>query len=218
MKPLWEFVGLEDARIVKWDGKWYLCGVRRDTTTHGQGRMELSQIEITDQHVVEVTRERIPAPGTNDSYCEKNWMPILDQPFHFIKWSNPVEIVKYDPSTKTTKTVYLGDRNYFNDDPRGGSQAIPFENGYLTLTHETELFKSEAGKKNAIYRHRLVHWSKDWIPLRKSNAFSFMDAKIEFTCGMAVHGDDILMTFGYQDNAAYILKTPKNVVKDYMNA
>src|SRR5512135_362381 len=40
VKPLWEFVGLEDARVIRWDGKLYICGVRRDTTTNGQGRME----------------------------------------------------------------------------------------------------------------------------------------------------------------------------------
>jgi predicted GH43/DUF377 family glycosyl hydrolase len=40
-KELWEFVGLEDARIVRWDGKLYTCGVRRDLDTIGTGRMEL---------------------------------------------------------------------------------------------------------------------------------------------------------------------------------
>ena len=30
--PLWEFVGLEDCRIVKWDDKFYLSGVRRILT------------------------------------------------------------------------------------------------------------------------------------------------------------------------------------------
>ena len=44
-KPLWEFIGLEDARLVEWEGKLYLIGVRRDTTTNGVGRMELSEIE-----------------------------------------------------------------------------------------------------------------------------------------------------------------------------
>ena len=44
VKPIWEFVGLEDARIVKWNNKTYLIGVRRDTTTNGEGRMEFSEI------------------------------------------------------------------------------------------------------------------------------------------------------------------------------
>ena len=37
-----DFIGLEDGRLLKWNDKYYLTGVRRDTTTNGQGRMELS--------------------------------------------------------------------------------------------------------------------------------------------------------------------------------
>ena len=47
VKPLWEFIGLEDCRLADWDGKLFLCGVRRDTTTNGQGRMELSAVSYT---------------------------------------------------------------------------------------------------------------------------------------------------------------------------
>ena len=56
VKPIWNFIGLEDARIVKWLDKYLICGVRRDTTTNGQGRMELSEIEIFDDKVNEIKR------------------------------------------------------------------------------------------------------------------------------------------------------------------
>ena len=39
--PQWEFVGLEDGRLVQWNDKIYLCGVRRDLDTVGTGRMEI---------------------------------------------------------------------------------------------------------------------------------------------------------------------------------
>lgn len=214
IKPVWEFIGLEDARIIQWDHKIYLSGVRRDVKPNGEGRMELSEIVRNK----EVSRFRIPAPGKNDSYCEKNWMPIVGQPYHYLKWCNPVEVVKVDPVKQTCETVYLGDQMFFNKDQRGGGQVIPFEDGYLTLTHETDLYKTEVGKKNATYRHRFVHWSLDWKPMRMSPAFSFMGAKIEFACGLANYGDDLLITFGFQDNAAFILKCSKNIVKEYMNA
>jgi predicted GH43/DUF377 family glycosyl hydrolase len=215
VKPIWEFVGLEDARIVKWNDKLYLSGVRRDTTTNGQGRMELSEIEITDS-IREVSRFRIPAPPPDISYCEKNWMPIVDMPYHYLKWCNPVEIVKVDPINKTCETVFLGKEMYFNWDLRGGGQVISYEGGYLSLTHETDLYNSEQGRKDATYRHRFVYWSKDWKPLARSELFSFMGAKIEFACGLANCGNDLLITFGFQDNAAYVLKCPKKIVKDMM--
>jgi predicted GH43/DUF377 family glycosyl hydrolase len=216
VKPIWEFVGLEDARIVKWNDKLYLSGVRRDTTTNGQGRMELSEIVIGDT-TREISRFRIPAPAPDISYCEKNWMPIVDMPYHYLKWCNPVEIVKVDPDKKTCETVFLSKQMHFNWDLRGGGQVISFEDGYLSLTHETDLYSSEQGRKDATYRHRFVYWSKDWIPLARSELFSFMGAKIEFACGLANYGDNLLITFGFQDNAAYVLKCPKKIVKDMMN-
>ena len=40
---------------------------------------------------------------------------------------------------------------------------------------------------------------------------------IEFSCGMSQYKDDLLITFGAQDNAAYILKISKSVVEDFIN-
>jgi hypothetical protein len=41
--------------------------------------------------------------------------------------------------------------------------------------------------------------------------------KIEFCCGMCSFGEDFLITFGGQDNVAYILKVSKKVVEDFIN-
>lgn len=41
-----------------------------------------------------------------------------------------------------------------------------------------------------------------------------MDGRIEFCCGMAADGDDLLITFGYQDNAAYLVRTLKRYLKN----
>jgi len=219
-KELWEFVGLEDARIVRWDDKLYLCGVRRDLDTIGTGRMELSEIEITDNGVIEVSQHRIPIPNYGDvqeSYCEKNWMPILDLPFHFVKWTNGTEIVKYNITNGITEQVHLKN---FKDlgciDLRGGSQVIKCNDLYLGLSHETFLTKSPAGRKDGVYRHRFVVWDKDWNIVKVSKRFSFLNAEIEFAVGMCEKGDDYLITFGFQDNAAYLLKVPKDFVHNYI--
>lgn len=216
--PLWEFIGLEDARLFKWNGKFYLSGVRRDTTTHGEGRMELSEISFQDGKVIEVSRERIPAPGNNDSYCEKNWVPILDKPYHFVKWTNPTEVVQYIPENGTTLQVHLGEYISMPADLRGGSQIIPYKNGYLGLNHETYLYSSEAGRKDGTYRHRFTYWDKNWNVICFSENFNFLGAKIEFSCGLAKRDNDFLITFGFQDNAAYILSVPEKIVEEMINA
>lgn len=217
-KPLWEFVGLEDARLFKWNDKLYLCGVRRDTTTNGEGRMELSEISFKDDSAKEITRIRIPAPGENNSYCEKNWVPILDQPYHFVKWTNPTEVVKFDPDTCTTEQVHLGTYKSMSADLRGGSQVVPYKDGYLTLNHETYLYNSEAGRKDGTYRQRFTYWDKNWNVISFSENFHFLGAKVEFCCGLAKRENDFLLTFGFQDNAAYILSVPEKIVEEMINA
>jgi hypothetical protein len=215
-EPLWEFVGLEDARIFRWDGDLYISGVRRDTTTNGQGRMELSKIIVGDSYVKEISRVRIEPPNDPNSYCEKNWMPIIDHPWHYVKWSNPTEVIKVDPTLGTSKTVSLTNTVYIPRDIRGGSHVIPFGNYYIACTHEVDLFNSEVGRKDGVYRHRFILWDKNWNIVGFSDDFSLMDAHVEFCTGMCYYENDILMTFGFQDNAAFVLRVSPKIIDDFI--
>jgi len=216
-KELWEFVGLEDVRIFCWDGKLYTTGVRRDLDTIGTGRMELCEIEVYNNKVIEVSRVRIEPPNNQNSYCEKNWMPILDLPYHYIKWSNPTEVVKVNPDTGTSETVFLGQREDIPRDLRGGSQVIPWKDYYVAITHEVDLFKSETDRKDAIYKHRVCFWDKNFNLVKWTQDFSIMGGHVEFCVGLAQQGSDFLMTFGFQDNAAYLLKFPERLFEDLIN-
>jgi len=216
-KELWEFIGLEDARIFCWDGKLYTSGVRRDLDTIGTGRMELCEIEVHDDEVVEVSRSRIEPPNDPNSYCEKNWMPFLDLPYHYIKWGNPTEIVKVDPENQTSETIFLGERKNIPRDLRGGSQVISWKDYYVAITHEVDLFKSETGRKDAVYRHRICFWDKNFNLIKWTDDFSIMGGHVEFCIGLIQQGTDFLMSFGFQDNAAYLLKFPEKVFEDIIN-
>lgn len=203
-KPLWEFVGLEDGRLVHWEDKLYLTGVRRDTETTGIGRMELSEI----QNHKEISRFRIPAPGKDDSYCEKNWMPILDLPYHYIKWMDPIEIVKVEIGGKT-ETVHIGEKQFNGKDMRGGSQVLPLDGKRICITHETDFWLDKRGYKDAIYRHRIIVIDKDWNVVSRTEPFHFMGGRIEFCSGIAEFDDKIWITFGYSDNSSYLVEVPK---------
>jgi organic radical activating enzyme len=222
--PLWDFVGLEDARLVRWDGKLYQCGVRRDTTPNGVGRMELSEIVERDPKEVEegkckwkeVSRTRIEPPGPH-TYCEKNWMPVLDLPFHFVKWTNPTQVVKVNMHTKQSENIYLGKSTLpgYNDF-RGGSQVIKWRDYRIALLHEVKLFNNKLEQKDATYTHRFIIWDKDWNIVKISDDFSLMDGEIEFACGLAFYKGDMLVTFGFQDNAAYILRIPEKMIEEIL--
>ena len=217
--PLWEFTGEEDCRLVKWDGDYYLIGVRRDTTPHGEGRMEYSKIEIDKKNwtVKEVSRSRIPTPPPNTSYCEKNWVPILDKPYHFLKWTSPTEIVKAYPPVGETQCEQVFERPTAiipPKDQRGSSHLVRWGGMYISIMHEVDLFKNYLEQKDGIYRHRLAVWDDQLNLVGLSpEAFSFLDARVEFCAGAAVYKGDLLISFGFQDNAAFVLRTPKAIVE-----
>ena len=215
VEPLWEFIGLEDGRVVRWNDRLYLCGVRRDTTTHGEGRMELSEIIQKPFSLDEVKRSRIAPPSDPNSYCEKNWMPVIDMPYHFIKWTNPTELVKVDVENLTSETIVQKIGIGPLQNLRGSSQVIPFGKKRICIIHECDLWKNKLDQKDAKYTHRFIVWDKEWNLEYVSDSFSFMGGEIEFCCGLAEYKDDLLISFGFQDNAAYILKMPKSFFRSF---
>lgn len=205
-KPLWEFVGLEDARLINWENNFLLSGVRRDTTTNGQGRMEISYLKNNK----EISRNRIEIE--KDSYCEKNWMPILDKPYQYVKWCNPTEIVEVNPLTNVATTKILKEQNIKTSrDLRGGSQVVRYKDYWVCVTHEVDLWYSEQNNKDSEYYHRILVWDDDWNIVSISDEFKFMDAQIEFCCGLLYDNNNFYFTFGFQDNSAYVLKMPEKV-------
>lgn len=217
--PIWNFVGLEDVRLVNWDNKLFGSGVRRDTTIDGVGRIELSEYEILDDSINEISRLRIPAPGQNNSYCEKNWMPILDKPFHYVKWTNPTEVVKVDYLNKTCETIKTETEKKFPDvsDFRGGSQVLSWNGYYIAVIHEVRLFNTELGRKDGRYYHRFILWDKDFNLIKISELFEFLGGHVEFCCGMAFLNGEFLISFGFQDNAAFVLKVPETIVANLLD-
>ena len=211
-EPKWEFVGLEDVRLVRWNDKLYMCGVRRDVKENGEGRIEMSEIVREENEIVEISRTRIEPP--NPSYCEKNWMPIVDQPYHFVKWTNPTEVVEVQGKQAKTivrKLPVEGSQNF-----RGGGQVIPHEGGYLGVVHESALWRNVLKQKDATYTHRFVVWDNEWHIKHISKSFSFLGGEIEFCAGLAEYQGNYLLSFGFQDNAAYILSIPKDRMYKYV--
>jgi hypothetical protein len=216
----WTFAGLEDGRLVNWNNKVYITGVRRDTTDNGQGRMELSELKKLSSQPTEISRVRIEHPTDPNSYCEKNWMPVRDMPYHFVMDANPTKLVKANPKTGKCKLVYEGEKIDIDGNMRGSSQIIKHNDGFFAIVHDTNWWRFEdrcAENKDAIYSHRLVQWDKDFVVQRVSKQFTFMDGQIEFCCGMDKLGDDFYITFGFEDNSAHMLQINEKVLDNFFD-
>ena len=219
VKPIWNFIGLEDVRLTFWDNKYYMCGVRRDTTINGQGRIEMSEIKINNDNVKEINRNRIEV-SDKSSYCEKNWMPIKDKPYTFIKWCNPVEVVVVDLENKKATSIHKSDKILdLPHDIRGGSQLLPWiDNTYICIVHECKFIpRGFNNQKDANYYHRFIIWNNDYSIKYISEPFNFMTAKIEFCIGMEQVDNNIIILFGFQDNCCYGIKILKDKLEYILN-
>ena len=215
-KPKWEFVGHEDARLVRWDGRLYMSGVRRDDNTTGVGRMSLCGI---DDKCNEVIRKKIDGP--NLGYCEKNWMAITDMPYCYVRTTHPItEIVKVDPKSGKYSTILKTESNLNTGHDmmvRGSSQVIPWKDGkHIALTHTCNLWINELDKKVSRYHFQFVVWDKDWNIEKISKMFTFNDFTVEFSNGLAIKDGKFYIPFALQDNMSFIMKVDEQVIEDFI--
>jgi hypothetical protein len=213
----WDFVGAEDVRLTMWEGQLYGSSVRR-FTPNGEGRMQVSKLNVTSTSAVEEERFYIEAPVDPNAYCEKNWMPVLDDPLTYVKWCSPIEVVKANLDTTDTSTqrspstmvTTNEDRLAPGIEARGGSQVVTYKGYYIALIHEVVGWHNKKNDRDAFYFHRFIVWDKKWNLVDYSDRFTFMHGRIEFCCGLASYKDSFLMTFGFQDSGAYLFKMPKH--------
>lgn len=211
--PVWQFWGLEDARVIKWDENIYLCGVRRDIKENGEGRMELSKIENIDNTWTETERVRIPAADDDTAYLEKNWMPIVDKPWNWLKWSSPIEFAYFNIDEKELKITFTGDNAW--DCYRGDSHLVKIDDNYYCFVHlvDNMQLRPETNARIAIYLHSILKFDSNLHYIGNCGTFMY-DKRIptEFGCGLAIYNDTCYLTYSENDAAAYIVKFNKELI------
>lgn len=213
-EPCWSFHGLEDARIIHWDNDIYLCGVRRDIKTNGEGRMELSKIVYIDNEWHETERIRIPAAGDDTAYLEKNWMPIIDKPWHWLKWCDPVEIANYDINERKLNIEYKNNSwNYY----RGDSHLININGYYYCFVHNVlnHQLNENTNARMSLYLHYILKFDNDFNYIGCFGPFSYDKRfNIEFGCGLALYNNQCYLTYSENDAISYIVKFDSKILEN----
>ena len=209
--PAWYFTGLEDARIIKWDDNLYLCGVRRDIQDDGQGRMELSKIEYINNEWQETERTRMPA-ADDTAYLEKNWMPIIDKPYTWIKWSSPFEYCTYDKINNKLNCIYQGN---YNQCFRGDSHLIHIGKYYYCFVHDVlnKQLRPETNARVSYYIHYILRINENLTPNAIFGPFSYDNRfNIEFGCGLANKDGKCYLTYSENDAIGLIIKFDESLL------
>ncbi len=214
--PMYEMVGLEDVRLVRWEGILWAIGCNRDK--HQSGYCNMVMIEIDEETGAEKRRVVIQ---NISSYIEKNWVPIIDKPYHFMRWANPLEIYKVDIETGVPELVLNKDYqipvDYEGHLLRGSSQVIPWKDYYITIIHVTELYTSKRGDKCGKYLHQFLVWDKDFNFVKCSKLFNFTGNLSEFCVGLCLKDDKFYIPFSNGDSTQYILRVKEDIIEKFID-
>ena len=217
--PQWIYHGIEDLRLATWNDKVYASGTRRDFQSDGRGRIEIVELEPNEDYSKwRETDKTIPKLDDQQfSYVEKNWAPVQDQPFSFIRWNLPTQIIELRDWQSGQSNLRSEESTSFEFQPelRGGTQLVRWGNQYLSFVHQSFGQKSYLGATAITYRHRLVSWNSQLkIQNVSRQAFGVMSGQVEFLSGATPFKDGLLLSFGFQDACAYLLELPRAAVEE----
>ena len=205
-EPAWALVqGFEDLRPFAWrNAIWCVAGVR-ELSREGWYEQVLARIDNGAPGRIRLADWRVLRPEGERRH-EKNWMPCVDgDVLRFVYLSDPTRILDQDARTAAEAQAPVK-----ADQFRGGSQLMPFDGGWLALTHQARV---RDGQRH--YRHRFV-WFDEELKLRGvSRPFFFQKRGVEFAAGLAWHPDrkHLIVTYGVDDSQAWIARVDAGDVR-----
>jgi glycosyltransferase involved in cell wall biosynthesis len=191
-----EVLGLEDMRLFVWCGALWGSATTRELADRGKCQIVLGRIDAEAAGDTRLAGWRVVSVGGPPRH-EKNWMPRINgDRLEFIYTCDPTRLIDSEGCTVSEAATGVA-----LDQLRGGSQAIPFDDGWLALTHEVSFI--EGGR---VYLHRFV-WYDGQMRLRQfSEAFTLNGRGVEFAAGLAWHpdGERLVVSYGVSDAEAWL--------------
>jgi len=184
--------GFEDCRLFSWRDRWWAVATSRDVEPDARAVQVL--LEVDGDRLRFVTVLEGPDPNRH----EKNWMPfVVGGELHFVYSSRPFTVLRFDEASRRLETVVSLPTDYRFTGLRGGSQGLPVDEGFLFVAHQV----TSPGPSRR-YLHRFVAVDGSLLPSGISPPFVFGHEGVEFCAGIAHKGDDLVMSYGVDDERA----------------
>jgi len=192
--------GFMDLRLFALDGRWCASGSSWQLSP-GRESSEPAFVELEWPQVTAVHRLVGPDPGRR----EKNWMPFVHRgELHYVYSCGPTVIFRYDPATERVVPAARSAAPDFAMAFRGGSQGVPLaDGGYLFVIHE---MYHRGGIRS--YLHRFIRIGPDLALDAVSRPFTLTDEVREFCAGAAVHGNELVLSFGVRHTESWLMALP----------
>jgi hypothetical protein len=201
------YQGLEDIRLFSHlDELWLSCTV---CDRHPSG---IAQIGVARIDCQTATLEPLELQDFGGGRAQKNWMPVnLGQEFGWIYSVGPTETLVLDRQTSQARVWSRNRPALALDHQRGSSQLIPWDDGWLCVTHEMVVLGARRR-----YTHRFVELDNKLGVRAVSDALTFTGAKAEFCAGMIRQGSELWIGFGV-DRQAMLGRVEEAEVRSCLN-
>lgn len=194
--------GAEDIRLAESENGNMLLSY---STLDADNSISMNIVELND------SLETKSSYKYSDHSCEKNWMPILDKPGHYVRmaFGDIVEL-------KDTSFIHHGDANAPLE-YRGSSQMVPYKDTYICLVHKGDVYADSNGVYKLSYKHMFIQTDKNYNIIAKSRWFTFCGMPIEFTCGMMIEDNKVIIPFSIFDSITLVLETDIDLILKFIN-
>jgi len=193
--------GFEDARLFFWQGGWWYSASGL-ASGYPPYRVTMSLTRLDGAAVTESTF--IPSP--KNAPMEKNWMSVVTgEELFFVYRASPMQRVRaqnssFDFSEEAGDVRMLG--------WSGSSQCITYRGKRLCVVHRTVL---ESGRR--VYEHAFLELDDNFRIVRASASWYFDKETVEFCAGLCVTSSHAILSYGFEDGDARLLKIPLRIVE-----
>lgn len=208
--------GVEDGRLFWRDGRWQMTGVILEKPHTPVARVGLFDVDPVARTATLVEKY----PGAADNVVEKNWGVVAGEAvpeFDYI----------YSPNSvfKNGKIKELKKPGKFKG-IRGGTQLIPWEDGYLSVGHITRVIGkpifnhmtfSVQEPKLRDYTHVFIKYKKSGEIERVSEEFIFNVGGVEFASGLLQLKDKLIITYGHNDVEGWMATLDVKIVQSMLH-
>lgn len=191
--------GIEDARLVRWQGAWWFVGNSRVFEASQHARVVLARLNSDCNRIEHL----VPLRFKLSHGYEKNWSPfIYNDRLLLLYSSDPTIILEPDPATGectvVSSTSPLGNLGRY----RGSSPLVPFGSRYLGIVHEVAF-----GSDQRVYLHRFIELDPaTWTVTRVSHPLTFLHTGVEYCCGLSPSHEPgkLVLSFSFEDRESWV--------------
>lgn len=198
------YEGLEDLRLISLGEELWAS-----YTVADRHPSEIRQIAVS-KIALDGVIEKVNIQAFEGYKHQKNWMPFLHRgDLGWVYQCSPTLALKYDSDHEQAREWQRWGTRMELSHQRGSSQLLPWDDGFLCVTHEAHHGRS------IRYLHRFLEFGPDLAIRKLSDAFYFERNTIEFCAGLchSFDGRDLILSFGVEDRKAMLGRISSRAVK-----